>query len=108
MTGLIKFNPIVDWTDQELDTYVNSHSVPTNPLHRKGFPSIGCAPCTRAVLEGEHPRAGRWWWVCSKTRRIVKCGKRRRRWGSTWCSCMGKKGSKRVPRKDVAFRLPSG
>jgi phosphoadenosine phosphosulfate reductase len=62
MTGLIKFNPLVDWTDAELDTYVNSHSVPTNPLHRKGFPSIGCAPCTRAVLEGENPRAGRWWW----------------------------------------------
>ena len=62
MTGLIKFNPIVDWTDAELETYIHSHSVPTNSLHRKGFPSIGCAPCTRAVLEGEHPRAGRWWW----------------------------------------------
>ena len=62
MTGLIKFNPLLDWTDAELDTYVNSNSVPTNPLHRKGFPSIGCAPCTRAVLEGENPRAGRWWW----------------------------------------------
>ena len=62
MTGLIKFNPLLDWTDAELDTYINSHGVPTNTLHRKGFPSIGCAPCTRAVLEGEHPRAGRWWW----------------------------------------------
>ena len=55
MTGLIKFNPLLDWTDAELDTYINSHGVPTNTLHRKGFPSIGCAPCTRAVLEGEHP-----------------------------------------------------
>ena len=62
MTGVLKYNPLLDWTDGELDTYVNSHSVPTNPLHRKGYPSIGCAPCTRAVLEDEHPRAGRWWW----------------------------------------------
>lgn len=62
MSGKLKYNPLLDWTDGDLDTYVNSHSVPTNPLHRKGYPSIGCAPCTRAVLDGEHPRAGRWWW----------------------------------------------
>jgi len=62
MTGLVKYNPLVDWSDAQLETYIHSHGVPTNPLHRKGFPSIGCAPCTRAVLEGEHPRAGRWWW----------------------------------------------
>ena len=62
LTGMLKFNPLVAWTDAELETYIHSHSVPTNPLHRRGFPSIGCAPCTRAVLEGEHPRAGRWWW----------------------------------------------
>ena len=62
MSGKLKYNPLLDWTDGDLDTYVNSHSVPTNPLHRKGYPSIGCAPCTRAVMDGEHPRAGRWWW----------------------------------------------
>lgn len=62
LTGMLKFNPLVEWTDAQLETYIHSNSVPTNPLHRKGFPSIGCAPCTRAVLEGEHPRAGRWWW----------------------------------------------
>ena len=62
MSGKLKYNPLLDWTDGDLDTYLNSHSVPTNSLHRKGYPSIGCAPCTRAVLDGEHPRAGRWWW----------------------------------------------
>jgi len=62
LTGLIKFNPIIDWSDFELQAYINSHSVPTNTLHRKGYPSIGCEPCTRAITSDEHPRAGRWWW----------------------------------------------
>ena len=59
MTGLIKFNPLVDWSDFQLQSYINSHSVPTNSLHRKGYPSIGCEPCTRAIQHEEHPRAGR-------------------------------------------------
>ena len=62
MTGLIKFNPLVDWNDLQLYSYLNSNSVPTNTLHRKGYPSIGCEPCTRAVQPQEHTRAGRWWW----------------------------------------------
>ena len=49
MTGLIKFNPLLDWNDHQLQSYINSHSVPTNTLHRKGYPSIGCEPCTRAI-----------------------------------------------------------
>ena len=59
MTGLIKFNPLVNWSDFQLQSYINSHSVPTNSLHRKGYPSIGCEPCTRAIQPEEHPRAGR-------------------------------------------------
>jgi phosphoadenosine phosphosulfate reductase len=62
MTGLIKFNPLLDWNDHQLQSYINSHSVPTNTLYRKGYPSIGCEPCTRAIQSDEHPRAGRWWW----------------------------------------------
>jgi phosphoadenosine phosphosulfate reductase len=62
LTGLIKFNPIIDWSDFELQSCINSNSVPTNTLHRKGYPSIGCEPCTRAITSDEHPRAGRWWW----------------------------------------------
>jgi phosphoadenosine phosphosulfate reductase len=61
-TGLVKFNPLVDWNDLQLHSYLNSNSVPTNTLHRKGYPSIGCEPCTRAIAPEEHPRAGRWWW----------------------------------------------
>ena len=57
-----KFHPLLDWTDQQLEEYVRLHEVPCNVLHERGFPSIGCAPCTRAVRPGEDPRAGRWWW----------------------------------------------
>jgi phosphoadenosine phosphosulfate reductase len=60
--GLIKVNPVADWTAERLNAYVRGHNVPVNPLHAKGYPSIGCQPCTRAVKPGEHPRAGRWWW----------------------------------------------
>jgi phosophoadenylyl-sulfate reductase (thioredoxin)/thioredoxin-dependent adenylylsulfate APS reductase len=59
---LIKFHPIYDWTLGAVWDYVKAHHIPYNPLHDKGFPSIGCAPCTRAVREGEDFRAGRWWW----------------------------------------------
>jgi len=59
---IIKVHPLLDWSDSELDTYISDNRIPVNPLHDKGFPSIGCAPCTRAVLPGEDPRAGRWWW----------------------------------------------
>jgi phosphoadenosine phosphosulfate reductase len=59
---LVKFHPIFDWTLQEVKQYIKNNNVPYNPLHDKGFPSIGCAPCTRAVQPGEDFRAGRWWW----------------------------------------------
>jgi phosphoadenosine phosphosulfate reductase len=60
--GLIKVNPIADWSLETLQAYVAENNVPVNPLHAKGFPSIGCQPCTRAVRPGEDIRAGRWWW----------------------------------------------
>ena len=60
--GIAKLNPIIGWTDAELWAYADAQRVPVHPLHKKGYPSIGCAPCTRAVAAGEHPRAGRWWW----------------------------------------------
>jgi phosphoadenosine phosphosulfate reductase len=64
--NILKFNPIIDWTFQQLENYLNLNSIPQNTLHKKGFVSIGCAPCTRAISEGEHPRAGRWWWEQSQ------------------------------------------
>jgi phosphoadenosine phosphosulfate reductase len=60
--GLEKFNPLADWTEVEVWAYIKSRDVPYNRLHDKGYPSIGCAPCTRAVAPGEHVRSGRWWW----------------------------------------------
>jgi phosphoadenosine phosphosulfate reductase len=60
--GLAKANPLFDWTQAQVLDYLATHRVPQNALHALGFPSIGCAPCTRAVQPGEDPRAGRWWW----------------------------------------------
>jgi phosphoadenosine phosphosulfate reductase len=59
---MLKINPILDWTTDQVWDYVRKNDVPYNKLHDMGYPSIGCAPCTRAVEEGEDPRAGRWWW----------------------------------------------
>ena len=59
---ILKFHPIFDWTLEQVKKYIRENNIPYNPLHDKGFPSIGCAPCTRAVKEGEDFRAGRWWW----------------------------------------------
>lgn len=60
--GMIKINPLVEWTTDEVWQYVRAHDVPYNRLHDRGYPSIGCAPCTRAIRPGEDLRAGRWWW----------------------------------------------
>ena len=60
--ALIKVNPLFDWTREQTDDFVHTHDVPYNALHDRGFLSIGCAPCTRAVAPGEPERAGRWWW----------------------------------------------
>jgi len=59
---LIKFNPLLDWTQEQLWQTLKARQVPVNPLHNKGYPSIGCEPCTRAIKPGEDERAGRWWW----------------------------------------------
>ena len=59
---LIKVNPLADWSLADIDAYVEAEAVPTNPLHKRGYPSIGCEPCTRAIKPGEPERAGRWWW----------------------------------------------
>jgi len=69
--GLIKFNPLVDWSHEEVWDYIRTHAVPYNELHDRGFPSIGCAPCTRAISAGEDIRAGRWWWEQDTTQ---ECG----------------------------------
>lgn len=60
--GLTKVNPVADWSTDTLMTYIAVNNIPVNPLHARGFVSIGCAPCTRAIQPGENPRAGRWWW----------------------------------------------
>ena len=69
--GLEKFNPLSDWTEQEIWAYIRMHEVPYNKLHDQFYPSIGCAPCTRAVAVGEDVRAGRWWWENADTK---ECG----------------------------------
>ena len=63
---LYKFNPLITWSYEQMMSYITEHNVPYNTLHDKGFISIGCAPCTRAIEAGEHPRAGRWWWESSQ------------------------------------------
>ncbi|WP_396186482.1 phosphoadenylyl-sulfate reductase [Flavobacterium sp.] len=62
---IIKFNPLLKWTLKEVEDYLEKNNVPQNALHKQGFVSIGCAPCTRAIAEGEDIRAGRWWWESS-------------------------------------------
>jgi len=64
--GLIKFNPLIHWSLEDVIGYLNQHKAPQNILHSKGFASIGCAPCTRAIEKGEDLRSGRWWWENSK------------------------------------------
>jgi phosphoadenosine phosphosulfate reductase len=60
--GIVKLNPLADWTSDMVWDYIKKNNVPYNKLHDSGYPSIGCEPCTRAVQPGEDPRAGRWWW----------------------------------------------
>jgi phosphoadenosine phosphosulfate reductase len=68
---LVKVNPLFDWTRERAHEFVRAHDVPCNALHERGFLSIGCAPCTRAVMPGEPERAGRWWWEQSQKK---ECG----------------------------------
>ena len=60
--GMTKFNPLADWSEEDVWNYIRANNVPYNALHDQGFPSIGCSPCTRSVQPGEDVRAGRWWW----------------------------------------------
>ena len=60
--SILKLNPLADWSEEHVWDYLRLHEVPYNALHERGFPSIGCAPCTRAIAPGEDLRAGRWWW----------------------------------------------
>ncbi len=69
--GLEKFNPLHDWTEQQVWQYIREVGVPYNALHDRHYPSIGCAPCTRAIAVGEDVRAGRWWWENPETK---ECG----------------------------------
>jgi len=71
---LTKFNPLIDWTEDDVWAYIRANDVPYNALHDKGYPSIGCDPCTRAVKPGEDPRAGRWWWESEGTGGQQECG----------------------------------
>jgi len=68
---LVKFNPLAYWSEEEVWYYIKAHGVPYNALHDRHYPSIGCAPCTRAVRPGEDIRAGRWWWESPETK---ECG----------------------------------
>lgn len=73
--NLIKVNPIADWSLKETEDYIAANKIPVNPLHARGFPSIGCQPCTRAIAPGEDIRAGRWWWENENGK---ECGLHRR------------------------------
>jgi len=68
---LEKFNPLIDWTTDDVWNYIRRYNVPYNALHDQGYPSLGCAPCTRAITVGEDIRAGRWWWENPETK---ECG----------------------------------
>lgn len=69
--GIVKVNPIADWTRDDILGYVKAQNVPINRLHAEGYPSVGCEPCSRAIRPGEDERAGRWWWESADTR---ECG----------------------------------
>ncbi|WP_317677743.1 phosphoadenylyl-sulfate reductase, partial [Leptospira kirschneri] len=60
--NVLKYHPLLDWSLERIQDFIDTYRIPTNVLHKKGFPSIGCAPCTRAIQPGEDIRAGRWWW----------------------------------------------
>jgi phosphoadenosine phosphosulfate reductase len=82
---LVKVNPLADWSEREVWAYIRANEVPYNKLHDRNYPSIGCAPCTRAVAAGEDVRAGRWWWETPESKECglhVVDGKLQRRAGS--------------------------
>ncbi|MBI4313820.1 MAG: phosphoadenylyl-sulfate reductase, partial [Candidatus Omnitrophica bacterium] len=72
--NVVKLNPLADWSEAQVWAYIKARQVPSNKLHDLGFPSIGCAPCTRAVRPGEDVRAGRWWWENPEHPEHKECG----------------------------------
>jgi phosphoadenosine phosphosulfate reductase len=74
--GLIKINPLLEWTEEQVWDYIKSKDIPYNKLHDQGFPSIGCQPCTRAIEKGEDLRAGRWWWEMPDSKECGLHGKK--------------------------------
>jgi phosphoadenosine phosphosulfate reductase len=73
--GILKINPLLGWSEEQLISYTESQNLPKNRLYSQGYRSIGCAPCTRAVLPDEDARAGRWWWENPENK---ECGLHRR------------------------------
>jgi phosphoadenosine phosphosulfate reductase len=73
--NLLKINPLINWTEEKVSEYVQAKNIPVNPLHKMGYASIGCQPCTRAIEPGEDVRAGRWWWENPETK---ECGLHKR------------------------------
>lgn len=73
--GILKINPLIDWSEEQLNSYTEEHRLPKNRLYSQGYRSIGCAPCTRTVQPGEDARAGRWWWENPENK---ECGLHRR------------------------------
>ena len=69
--GVVKVNPLIDWTGEQVWEYLREHDIPYNALHDLGYPSVGCEPCTRPVQPGERPRSGRWWWEAPEQK---ECG----------------------------------
>ena len=69
--GIAKYNPIFDWSEDDVWAYIQQNAIPFNELYHQGYPSIGCEPCTIAVKAGEDIRAGRWWWENKNSR---ECG----------------------------------
>lgn len=73
--NILKINPLIDWSESQVKEHIDKHNIPYNPLHKKGYASIGCQPCTRAIEPGEDVRAGRWWWENPDSR---ECGLHKR------------------------------
>ena len=94
--SLVKINPLADWSLERVEAYVAANDVPINALHARGFPSIGCQPCTRAIRPGEHIRAGRWWWEQEDGK---ECGLHKR---------PASRGGRRVTAASVAARCARG
>ena len=74
--GLIKINPLLEWSEGQVWDFIKQHDIPYNKLHDQGFPSIGCQPCTRAIEKGEDLRAGRWWWEMPESKECGLHGKK--------------------------------